>query len=156
MANKKIKNANSKEYNGIKFKSALEVLIYKTLTQEGFNTTYEGKTFVLWEGFKPTIPFYDKDTKTRMLKQSMNKIIDIKYTPDFIVDYKNIMAIIEAKGFENDVFYIKKKLFRGLLENIQKENEKKIILFFEVYNKRHLMQAIKIIKEYGTNTIKND
>ncbi len=145
--NKKIKNAGKLEYNGIKFKSLLEVTAYKTLLQEGFNVSYEPKTFVLWKGFKPTIPFYDKDNKTNALKLSNKKIIDIKYTPDFMIKYKDLTIFIETKGYENDVFYIKKKLFREYLEKIQNIKP----LYFEVYNKRHLLQAINIIKSYDIN-----
>ena len=152
MANKKIKNANNKEYNGIKFKSLLEVIIYKTLPQEGFNNIkYEPKTFVIWEGFKPSIPFYNKDKKTGLLKQETKKIIDIKYTPDFIFDYKGLTIFIEAKGFENDVFYIKKKLFRKFLENERNKNNNFRPLYFEIYNKKQLLQTINIIKDYDTN-----
>ena len=47
MANKKIKNTNKKQYNGIQFKSQLEVMVYKTLLQEGFNVVYEEKPYNL-------------------------------------------------------------------------------------------------------------
>ena len=41
MINKKIKGATTTCYNGIQFKSSLEVMIYKTLLQEGFHPKYE-------------------------------------------------------------------------------------------------------------------
>ena len=149
MANKKIKNTNKKQYNGIQFKSQLEVMVYKTLLQEGFNVIYEEKPYILWEGFKPTIPFYDQNKHTRLLELKANKIIDIKYTPDFTIYYKNKIIFIESKGKENDVFYIKKKMFRYLLET--KYNNKELNLFpmyFEIYTKKQLLQAINIIKQY--------
>ena len=68
MANKKIKNTNKKQYNGIQFKSQLEVMAYKTLLQEGFAVIYEEKPYILWEGFKPTIPFYDQNKHTKLLE----------------------------------------------------------------------------------------
>lgn len=146
--NKKVKNAVNKEYNGLKFKSLLEVTTYKELLQEGFNVLYEPETYILWKGFKPTIPFYDKDKQTKMLKRNDKKIIDIKYTPDFMFVYKALTVFIETKGIENDVFYIKKKLFREYLEKEHQHNPGFRPLYFEIYNKRQLIQAINIIKSY--------
>lgn len=141
-ANKKVRNATPKEFNGIKFKSILEVMVYKTLLSVGFEPLYEKNKFVIWQGFYPSVPFYDKDATTRMLKLNKKKIIDITYTPDFTFEYKNRLIIIEVKGFENDVFPVKKKLFRRFLEDNYPD-----ALFFEVYTKKQLLQAIEIIKK---------
>ena len=72
--NKKIKNASPLEYDGITFKSKLEKMIYTTLKDGGFPVEYEPRKFVLWEGFKPTVPFFNKDKITRMLKCETKKI----------------------------------------------------------------------------------
>jgi len=144
MTNHKVKNATPLEYNNIQFKSRLEVMIYKTLLQEGFNVQYEPTKYIIWEGFKPNVSFYNKDKKTRMLKLDNKRLIDITYTPDFIFEYKDTTIVIEAKGFENDTFPIKKKLFRKWLENQNSQGNKYI--FFEIFTKKQLMQAIDIIK----------
>ena len=142
MANKKIIGATAKEHNGIKFKSKLEVAIYNMLLQEGFEPKYEEEKYTIWEGFYPKVPFYNKDKATRLLKIEKGKLRDITYTPDFTFKYKDTLVIIEAKGFENDVFPVKKKLFRKYLEtNIPKS------LYFEIYTQKQLKQAINIIKE---------
>ncbi len=141
MANKKIKGATTTCYNGIQFKSSLEVMIYKTLLQEGFHPKYEEKKFTLWYGFKPTIPFYNKG-KDGLNKLENKKLIDITYTPDFTFEYNGYFVIIEAKGYENDIFPIKKKMFRKILEAYKKA------LYFEIFTKKQLVDAIKIIKEY--------
>ena len=143
--NHKIKNAVSLSFNGIRFKSKLEVNIYKKLTEEGFKVLYEPFPIILWRGFKPTVPFYTRDKKTRGLKLDNKKIIDIKYTPDFYIKYKNKDIFIEAKGFENDVFYIKKKMFRHYLETSNPNS-----LYFEIFTLRELKEAIKIIKDETT------
>ncbi len=140
--NKKIKNASPLEYDGISFKSKLEKMIYQTLKEQGFPIEYEPHKFVLWQGFHPTVPFYDKDKYTRMLKLKSKKIIDITYTPDFVFTYNGFLVIIEAKGMENDCFYLKKKMFRKWLE----DNHPKSI-YFEIYTKKQLLQAINIIKD---------
>jgi hypothetical protein len=139
--NKKVKNATPLVYKDIHFKSKLEVSMYKILEAEGFNVKYEPKTFVIWKGFKPTVPFYDKNKKTRMLKFNKTKLIDITYTPDFVFLYNNKWIIIEAKGRENDVFPLKKKMFRKCLED-----EFPNSIFFEVFTLKQLRQAIEIIK----------
>lgn len=139
--NKKILNATPLEYDGITFKSKLEKMTYQTLRENGFPVEYEPKKFIIWEGFKPTVPFYNKDKNTRMLKLELKKVINTTYTPDFTFRYNGYLVIIESKGMENDLFPLKKKMFRKWLE----ENEPKSI-YFEIYTKRQLLQAIEIIK----------
>lgn len=147
--NKKIKNASPLEYDDIYFKSQLEKMIYQTLREQGFPVEYEPHKFVLWQGFRPTVPFYDKDKYTRMLKLESKKIIDITYTPDFVFTYKGFLVIIEAKGMENDCFYLKKKMFRKWLE----DNHPKSI-YFEIYTKKQLLQAISIIQNLSQKSQK--
>lgn len=139
--NKKIKNASPLEYDGVTFKSKLEKMIYQILKENGFPVEYEPNKFVIWEGFRPTIPFYNKDKITRMLKLEKKKIIDVTYTPDFVFIYNGYLVIIEAKGFENDCFYLKKKMFRKWLECHYPKS-----IYFEIYTKKQLLQAVEIIK----------
>nr|DAI45473.1 MAG TPA: Endonuclease [Bacteriophage sp.] len=144
--NKKVRNATVIEYNGIKFKSKLEAAFYKLLIEAGFEPQYEQRTYLLWEGYKPTIPFYTKDKKTKLLKLKDTKLKNITYTPDFTFNYNGRLIIIEAKGKENDTYPLKRKLFRGLLECVASDNP----LFFEVFSQKQLLQAIEIIKSYET------
>ena len=155
-SNKKVVNATRNTFNGISFKSLLEKVVYSTLSQLGYNPQYEPQTFTLFEGFTPITPFYDKmsDSKVKkallkykMLELKSGKIIGIKYTPDFYFRYKNIDIYIEAKGMENDVFYIKKKLFIKFLDD-RFINTGQKSMYFEIYNKRQLLQALEIIKDY--------
>lgn len=139
--NKKILNATPLEYDGITFKSKLEKMAYQTLKENSLPVEYEPKKFIIWEGFKPTIPFYNKDKMTRMLKLEQKKIISISYTPDFIINYKDYLIILELKGRENDCFYLKKKMFRKWLEKYEPKS-----IYFEIYTKKQLLQAIEIIK----------
>jgi hypothetical protein len=137
--NKKVKNATSLEYDGILFKSKFEKSTYIALKEAGFPVEYEPQKISMWKGFKPTVPFYDKNNVTRMLKLQMKKMVDITYTPDFMFEHNNHTIIIEAKGFTNDVFPIKKKLFRAWLEKHPES------VYFEVYSKKQVLQAIEII-----------
>lgn len=163
--NQKIRNATKNTLNSITFKSQLEKSVYNTLLQEGFNPQYEPKTFTLWDGFVPITPYYDKETPKHrdardpkspiLLVKKENKIIGIRYTPDFYFRYKDIDIYLESKGIENDVFYIKKKLFIKYLDDCYINNGQKSI-YFEVYTKKQLLQAIDIIKDYDSNRKNED
>lgn len=157
--NKKIKNATSCISNEIKFKSKLEKMAYDTLIEFGFKPQYEPYTYEIWSKFNPITPFYDKETNSQQKKRINNgdkdklkiltlnnkSIIGIKYTPDFYFKYNDINVYLEIKGFENDLYYIKKKMFRKYLDDLYlKDNIKSI--FFEIYSKKQLLQAINIIK----------
>lgn len=166
--NKKIRNATECKIDNLTFKSQLEKSIYRTLSELGFNPKYEPMTFELWGGFSPLTPFYDKETdtqqkqrvengddiKSKILVLKSNKITGIRYTPDFYFKYGNLNVYIEAKGVENDVFYIKKKLFRRYLDE-QFINNKQYSIYFEIYTKKQLLQAVEIIKEYESALPKN-
>lgn len=161
MENKKIRNATRSRVKGITFKSLLEKSIYNTLLQQGFVPEYEPVTFTLWEGFSPVTPYYDKESDrqrekrleegketcpSKMLVRKTGKIIGIRYTPDFHFRYNNLDVWIEAKGIENDVFYIKKKMFLKYLDDrFYRTGERAV--YFEVYTKRQLLQALQIIRE---------
>lgn len=153
MLNKKIKNATPKEYNGIKFRSLLEVMTYKTLLQEGFLPEYENMTFTLKESFQPSVPFYTKNTLKRKNKNvkvlSKTTIIDnrvvkaITYTPDFIFNYKDKVIIVEVKGMANDVYPYKLKLFRNILETLSTTKNYEL---WEIHSQKQLLDCIKHLK----------
>lgn len=164
MVNKKIRNATQSSLGKLTFKSQLEKSIYNTLLQQGFTPQYEPVTFTLWDGFTPITPYYDKETDKQKIKrlsdgintcpskiliQKMGKVIGIRYTPDFYFNYNGLDVYIEAKGIENDIFYIKKKMFIKYLDDILVNTGRKSI-YFEVYTKKQLLQAIEIIKDYAT------
>lgn len=140
MENKKIKNATETTSSGIKFKSYLESVIYKTLINNGITPLYEEKTFEFVPRLRPTVPFFNRVNKVFGLE--MKPLQPITYTPDFTFNYKGMLIVIEAKGFENDVYYIKKNLFRRYLEDLSCPS-----MFFEVRSKKELLEALKIITE---------
>lgn len=164
MVNKKIRNATQSSLGKMTFKSQLEKSIYNTLLQQGFTPQYEPITFTLWDGFTPITPYYDKETDKQKIKrisegvntcpskiliQKVGKVVGIRYTPDFYFNYNGLDVYIEAKGIENDIFYIKKKMFIKYLDNVLVNTGRKSI-YFEVYTKKQLLQAIEIIKDYAT------
>lgn len=141
MINKKVKNATSVEYDGIKFKSKLELTIYKVLKEKGLNPLYECNKFILQEGFRPSKPYYLKGICPKTAN-GYAKIIQITYTPDFTVEYGDNILFIEAKGKQNDSYPIKRKLFLKYLEYIPNA------YFMEVYSKKDLLESLKQFEQY--------
>ncbi|MFA5396674.1 MAG: DUF1064 domain-containing protein [Methanogenium sp.] len=77
--------------DGIQFKSKLEAYCHVKLKENNLKAKYEGKKFTVLPGFK--------------LEEK--KIQPITYTPDFVgTDF-----IIECKGYPNDSFPLRWKLF---------------------------------------------
>jgi hypothetical protein len=138
--NRKVRNANPLEYDGIKFKSRVEVSIYKLLRTRSIEAKYEEKTFILSPSIRPTVPFYNRTEKAGF-HSIMSPISNITYTPDFTFMYNNILVIIEVKGFENDVFPVKRNLFRKLLETLDT-----YCMFFEIRTQKEMLKALEIIK----------
>ena len=151
--NAKVINATPCSYNGIDFKSKLEMNIYRAIESEGYTPLYEPITFTIWNGFKPRIPFYKKNKSSRKMALENNKIRDITYTPDIIFYAGTRMILVEVKpDYENDVFPYKKKLFRKFLETqfegISKEH---MPIYVQVGTIKHLKDFIKILKEEYNN-----
>lgn len=141
MINKKVKNATSVEYDGNKFKSKLELTIYKALKEKGLNPLYECNKFILQEGFRPSKPYYLKGVCPKTAS-GYAKIIQITYTPDFTVEYGDKILFIEAKGKQNDSYPIKRKLFLKYLESMSNS------YFMEVYSKKDLLESLKQFEQY--------
>ena len=125
--------------DGIKFKSTLECNAYKYLKEQGLNPSYELNTYTLIDGFKPTVPYYEGCKKEVKLK--LRKLDSIKYTPDFEFDYKNNHIIIEMKGWENDAFPMRFKLFRKYIES-----KKQHYIIAKIFTIGQLKTFIELLK----------
>lgn len=153
--NKKIKNATPLDYDGMHFKSQLEVMCYKTLKELGFSPLYEQKKYQIFLGFVPHVPFYTKNTFTRKNKNinivSGSTVVDFRkinpwdYTPDFYLEYNDYIIYIECKGFYNDVARYKSKLFRWFLEKTQQDDNNHKYEYWEIHTKKQLLDCIKHI-----------
>ena len=142
--NRRVVNATPFTYNGINFRSKTEVMVYKTLIENGFSPRYEEETFYYWEGLRPTVPFYDLG-RDRHLHLNMKKLVCSKYTPDFTFWSGGFKIIIEVKGYANDIYPLKKKFFRAYLETLDYP-----VIFAEIYTKRQLLEFIEKIKNETT------
>lgn len=140
--NKKIKNAESIIYNDIKFRSKLECRIYKSLIGLGVPIFYEKETFNLLNSFYPTVFF-----QSSFISKNEGKVRSITYTPDFTFYFKNKYIIIECKGYQNDTYPLKRKMFRALLETLPNKDS---IMFFEIKNYKECLTLIQILNGLTT------
>jgi len=138
--NNKIRNATSKVYKNIKFRSKLELFTYKEFEKAKIKSLYEQKKFVLMTGFHFTNGCVEPKKKGYM--DITAKVRDITYTPDFVdPDGK---WIVEVKGYANDVFPLKWKLFKNHLM----ENGDTYALFLPK-NQKQVLETIELIKQIG-------
>ena len=102
-------------YDGIKFASGLERYMYQALKKAKIKATYEGKTFEIVSGFEfdTTCIARSANGKGDYKNRGNKKILNIKYTPDFI----GKGFIIETKGRANESFPMRWKLFKRLMAN---------------------------------------
>lgn len=91
----KVKNATPNEYDGVKFRSKLETYTYKKLKEAKINADYEQHRFQL-------LPAFQYGNK---------KYRPMTYLPDFVG--KNF--VIECKGFPNEAWPLREKLFNYFL-----------------------------------------
>ena len=138
--NKKVRNATAKVYKGIKFRSKLELFTYLKLEEAGIAALYEKNKYVLMEGFR-----FESDTiecnSKREYVENTSKVRDITYTPDFVAP--NNDWVIEVKGFANDVFPLKWKMFKKHLQELDEETP----MLFLPRNQKQVLETIEIIKE---------
>jgi hypothetical protein len=74
---------------------------------------YEKHKYVLLKGFHYPNSSYEDNGKTGFQDKQKHKVRDITYTPDF-VDPKG-RWVIECKGYANERFPLKWKMFKQLL-----------------------------------------
>ena len=102
--------AKKVSFDGINFASGLEKYMYQALKKAKIKSEYEGQTYELQEGFMFDVDSYERqgNGKGDMVNRGRKKILNIKYTPDFISD----SFIIECKGRANESFPLRWKMFK--------------------------------------------
>lgn len=117
----KIRNATPNEYNGIKFKSKLETYTYKKLKESKIKAEYETQRYELL----PAFTFGDKKYRA------------ITYKPDFVGD----KFIIECKGYPNDTWALREKLFNYYLYTYEPNTA-----FYVVHTQKQVDELISKLK----------
>ena len=118
----RVKNATPNEYDGIKFRSKLETYTYKKLKEANIEAEYEKHRFDLL----PAFIFNEQ------------KIRAITYLPDFV----GFGFIIECKGFPNEAWPLREKLFKYYLSNSMPNFK-----FYVVHTQKEVDAMIKEIKQ---------
>ena len=105
--------AKKVSYDGINFASGLERYMYMALKKAKIKADYEGHTFELVPAFEFTNECIERQSngKGEFRDRGRKKILNVKYTPDFVADD----FIIECKGRANESFPIRWKLFKKLV-----------------------------------------
>jgi len=101
--------------DGIQFASGLERYMYLALKKARIKSVYEGQTYVLQDGFEFTNDCYEKQSngKGEYKNRGNKKILNVKYTPDFVAD----TFIIECKGRANESFPMRWKMFKKYVKD---------------------------------------
>ena len=131
-------------FDGIQFASGLEKYMYQALKKAKIKATYEGQTYVLQESFAFEVDSYERQAngKGDLVNRGQKKILNIKYTPDFVSD----SFIIECKGRANESFPIRWKMFKKYVN----DNLKHVIL----YKPQNQKECDKVIELIIKNKIK--
>ena len=125
-------------YDGIKFASGLEKYMYIALKEAGLHAEYEGETFTLVPSYYFSNEAYERcaNGKGEFKDRGNKKILNIKYTPDFIgKDF-----IIECKGRANDAFPIRWKMFKKYVrDNLP------YVTLFKPQNQKECDETVRLI-----------
>ena len=125
-------------FDGIQFASGLEKYMYLALKEAKIEARYEGETYVLQDSFEFKNKSYERQAngKGEMVNRGQKKILNIKYTPDFVSD----SFIIECKGRANESFPLRWKMFKKYVN----KNLKHVTLY-KPQNQKECDEVIKLI-----------
>jgi hypothetical protein len=125
-------------FDGITFASGLEKYMYQALKKAKIHSVYEGATFVLQEDFLFNVDSYERQAngKGDMVNRGQKKILNIKYTPDFVSD----SFIIECKGRANESFPIRWKMFKKYVKEYMEH-----VTLYKPQNQKECDQVVELI-----------
>ena len=130
--------AKKVSFDGIQFASGLEKYMYMALKKAKIKAAYEGQTYVLQDSFSFEVDSYERQAngKGDLVNRGQKKILNIKYTPDFISD----SFIIECKGRANESFPIRWKMFKKYVN----DNLKHVTLY-KPQNQKECDKVVELI-----------
>lgn len=147
--NKKVRNAVALEWEGKSFKSKLELYTYQKLLENGINNfKYEEDKFTLLEGFEfnnDSVEVYNRKidgNEMKLYDNTTNIIRPITYLPDYTcINEDKTGWIIECKGYPNEAFPLKWKMFKDHLV----KNGYNVTLY-KPSNQQTVLKTIELIK----------
>ena len=124
--------------DGIQFASGLEKYMYQALKKAKIHAIYEGATFELQKGFMFNVDSYERqgNGKGAMINRGQKKILNIKYTPDFV----SPSFIIECKGRANESFPLRWKMFKKYVNSKLKH-----VTLYKPQNQKECDEVISLI-----------
>ena len=130
--------AKKVSFDGITFASGLQKYMYIALKKAKIKSKYEGQTYVLQEAFNFKVDSFERQSngKGEMVNRGQKKILNIKYTPDFI----SPSFIIECKGRANESFPIRWKMFKNFIKN-----EMPYVTLYKPQNQKECDKVIELI-----------
>ena len=133
--------ANKVSYDGINFASGLEKYMYLALKKAKISALYEGETFELAGAFDFPFESWERqgNGKGEYSNRGNKKILNIKYTPDFIGRH----FIIETKGRANESFPLRWKLFKRIIADKKLEP----FTLYKPQNQKECDETIRLILE---------
>ena len=136
--------AKKVSFDGIQFASGLEKYMYMALKKAKIHAVYEGATFELQKGFMFDVDSYERqgNGKGAMVNRGQKKVLNIKYTPDFV----SPSFIIECKGRANESFPLRWKMFKKYV--------KKQIPHVTLYKPQNQKECDEVIELIIKNKIK--
>ena len=127
--------------DGINFASGLEKYMYVALKKAKIPAIYEGETFELRPSFDFPFESYERtgNGKGEFRNRGNKKILNIKYTPDFVGKH----FIIETKGRANESFPMRWKLFKQHIA----DNKLEPFTLYKPQNQKECDETIRLILE---------
>ena len=125
-------------YDGVTFASSLEKYMYQALKKAKIKAKYEGRTYILVEGFDFESSSYERQSngKGQFVDRGNKKIQPIKYTPDFVGED----FIIETKGRANESFPMRWKLFKKFINKCYPR-----VTLYKPQNQKECDQVIELL-----------
>ena len=130
--------AKKVSFDGIQFASGLEKYMYLALKEAKIIARYEGETYILQDSFVFDNKSYERqgNGKGAMVNRGQKKILNIKYTPDFV----SPSFIIECKGRANESFPLRWKMFKKYVNDHLKH-----VTLYKPQNQKECDEVIELI-----------
>ena len=136
---KRLINSVATVYNGISFKSRLEVNCYKLLQEAGIEFKYEPTSYEVLGSFLFQHSSFERlsNGKGDFIDRGNKRVNAITYKPDFVGEN----FIIETKGLRTESFNLRFKLFKQWVQ----ENAKNNVSIYMPQNIAEIKETINLI-----------
>jgi hypothetical protein len=130
-------------YKGIDYKSTLERNMAMLLDEAGIEFKYEPTKFDVVPAFQFGVDSYERQSngKGDMINRGQKKVQSVSYTPDFVGEG----FIIETKGYANETFPLRWKLFKKMI--VDNPEQFPNVTLYKPQKISECEQVVKLIKE---------